>query len=145
APPVAGAGPAPPVRARAAPRSVAPPAPPPSPSPGLAAGVGRERVDRELGEMPAPDCALVEPLLHFRPGRVEPVLVAWHYEAPPRTRRRRDAVRLRARHRHRLLTQHVVALLEPPQREVEVGRGGRADIDEVRRGRAGELLPAGEQ
>jgi len=37
---------------------------------------------------------------------------------------------------HGLLAHHVVALLEPPQGELEVGRGRRADIDEIERARS---------
>jgi len=36
-------------------------------------------------------------------------------------------------------------LLEPPQGELEVGRGRRADIDEIERGQIAQLFASGEQ
>src|SRR5207249_11043425 len=56
-----------------------------------------------------------------------------------------DPLRLAARERHRLLAHHVIALLEPPQRELQVGGGRRADVDEIERGKVAELEASAEQ
>jgi len=47
--------------------------------------------------------------------------------------------------RHRFLAHHVVALLESPQRELEVGGGRRADVDEIERGQLAQLFASAEQ
>ena len=109
------------------------------------AGVSRSAMHRELCQMPAADGAAREPLLDLHPHRIVAVLMARHHDAPAGPGGDGDPVRLAACKRHRLLAHHVVALLEPPQSELEMGGGRRADVDEIERGQVAELFASGEQ
>src|SRR5712691_9538588 len=91
----------PPRPAALVPRHGAPPPPPPParprgapppPPPGRAARVGRHPMHRELGQVPAPDRPLAQPLLHPHPHRVVAVLVARHHDATVRPRGQGDPV-----------------------------------------------------
>jgi len=108
-------------------------------------GVGREPVDRELGEVPAPDRAVLQPLLHLHPHRIEAVLMARHHDSAAGPSRDGEAVRFRARDRHGFFTHHMVALPEAPQREVEVRRRRRANVDEVERAESSQLVSVRQQ
>src|SRR5437773_3926012 len=112
---------APPRRTRAAPRR----------TPSVTPRIRREPVDPELREVPAPDRAFAQPVLHPEPHRIEAVLMTRHHDPVADPGRRGDAVRFGARERHRLLAHDVVAPLEAPQDEIEMRDRRRADVDEV--------------
>ena len=81
--------------------------------------------------MPTPDRALGQPLPQLHPHGIVAVLMTGHHDAPGRARRARNAIGLARRERDGLLAEHVVALLERPNREIEVRRRRRANVDEV--------------
>src|SRR2546422_851722 len=116
-----------------------PPAPalvprhPPGGPPALGAGsrIGEQPVHGQLGQVPVADRALAQPVLDLPPHRVEAVLMTRHDDAAVLPRRVADAHRLGARQRDRLLAQDVIAPLQPPQGERDVGGRRRADVDEV--------------
>jgi len=129
--------PAAPGRTRAAPRQA-----------GVAGGatrIGGRPVDGEFGQVPVADGASGEPLLHLHPDRVVAVLVTRHHDATVGPGGGADPVRFDARQRDGLLAHDMVATLEPPERQVQVRCGRRADVDEIQRPEVRELLAAREQ
>ena len=103
------------------------------------ARIGGQTIHPELREIPAADHAVVEPLPHAAPHRIEPVLMAGHHHPSRIERRGREGRCLGAVHRHRLLAQDVIALRQRPERQTQMRRGRRADVDEVERSQIGEL------
>ena len=95
------------------------------------AAVSHQAVHVQLSEVPAPDGALREPLPQLYPHGVVAILMAGHHDASGGARRIGDTARFLRRERHGLLAQHVVALLECPEREIEVRRRRRTDVDEI--------------
>jgi len=83
--------------------------------------------------MPAANHAGIEPVANAVPHRIVAVLMTGHDHTRVGARCVGNAMRLRARQRHGLLAQHVVALLDRPHREVEMRCRWRADVHEFER------------
>ena len=110
---------------------------------GVGPGVRGGPIYGQLGQVPMSDRVFAEPGQHLPPCRVEPVLMAGHHDPSRLVRGGGDAERFLSRDGDRLLTEHVVAVFERPEGRCEVGRGRRADINELHRADRRERIAVG--
>src|SRR6185437_1438993 len=97
------------------------------------AAVRHETIDVHFSQMPPADHSGTEPMADPVPDRVVAVLMTGHDHARVGPRRVGNAMRLDARPGHGLLAQHVLTLLDGPDRQLEMRCRWRADVNELER------------